>query len=325
MFHPWSWCFPAGYQACGRDVPGTSGSWTLGEREHYMSLVRLRASTIRDVAGEISVPGYDRGRLQVGIVHFGAGAFHRSHQAMYIDRLMSSGQAEDWAICAVDVIEAERGKRAIFRAQDGLYTLLVKEPDGTHRAARDRVDHRVPVRARRARPGARPADRPRTRIVSLTITEGGYNFNQTTGEFDGDNPAIRRRPGVPGAVPGTVFGFVIEALRRRRAARRAAVHRDVLRQHRRATANIARAMFGAFADLRRTRARRWSGRRSRSPTRWSTGSRRSPQPTTSSSSDRGLRHRRPLAGGLRAVHAVGARRRVSRRPAGRGSAAACSW
>ncbi len=75
-----------------------------------MSLVRLRAATIRDVAGEISVPGYDRGRLQVGIVHFGTGAFHRSHQAMYVDRLMSSGQALDWAICAVDVLEAERGK-----------------------------------------------------------------------------------------------------------------------------------------------------------------------------------------------------------------------
>ena len=129
---------------------------------------------------------------------------------MYVDRLMSSGQALDWAICAVDVLEAKRGKRAIFHVHDGLYTMLVKQPDGT---IEPRVIGSITEYLFGPDEPGRVLDRltdPRTRIVSPTITEGGYNFIQTTGEFDTDNPAIHRDL-APGAVPGTVFGFVIEA------------------------------------------------------------------------------------------------------------------
>lgn len=199
------------------------------------------------MAGEISVPGYNRGRLQVGIVHFGTGAFHRSHQAMYVDRLMSSGQALDWAICAVDVLEAEHGKRAIFHAQDGLYTMLVKQPDGT---IEPRVIGSIIEYLFGPDEPGRVLDRltdPRTRIVSLTITEGGYNFIQTTGEFDADNPVIHRDL-APGAVPGTVFGFVIEALRRRRALG-APPFTVMSCDNIEGNGNVARTMFGAFADL----------------------------------------------------------------------------
>ena len=53
---------------------------------------------------------------------------------------------------------------------------------------------------------------PATRIVSLTITEGGYHVNQATGEFDDSDPAIRAdiEAGQP---PTTAFGFITEALR----------------------------------------------------------------------------------------------------------------
>jgi mannitol 2-dehydrogenase len=212
-----------------------------------MSIVRLRAETLRDAPGEVGIPGYDRGQLQVGIVHFGAGAFHRSHQAMYLDRLMRTGQARDWAICAVDVLEADRGKRAIFEAQDGLYTLVVKQPDGTiePRVIGSIIEYLFAP----DNPG-RVLDRltdPRTRIVSLTITEGGYNFHQATGEFDADNPAIRRDL-APGAVPGTVFGFITEALRRRRAAG-VPPFTVMSCDNIEGNGNVARAMFGAFADL----------------------------------------------------------------------------
>ena len=52
----------------------------------------------------IPVPSYDRSRRRTGIVHFGVGGFHRAHQAMYLDRLMESGEALDWAICGVGVM-----------------------------------------------------------------------------------------------------------------------------------------------------------------------------------------------------------------------------
>jgi mannitol 2-dehydrogenase len=59
------------------------------------------------------------------------GEFHRAHQAMYLDRLMSAGLASDWGICDVGVSRPDRRMAEALAAQDNLYTLLVKHPDGT--------------------------------------------------------------------------------------------------------------------------------------------------------------------------------------------------
>src|SRR5947209_17973620 len=76
----------------------------------------------------IPVPSYDRSRRRTGIVHFGVGGFHRAHQAMYLDRLMESGEALDWAICGVGVMPFDLKMKQVMEAQDCLYTLVVKDP-----------------------------------------------------------------------------------------------------------------------------------------------------------------------------------------------------
>ena len=210
--------------------------------------LRLRAATLGDLGGAVAVPGYDRRQVRVGIVHFGAGAFHRSHQAMYIDRLMAAGRALDWGICAVDVLAAERPKAGVFTAQDGLYTLMIKHADGTvePRVIGSLAEYLFAPDA----PGQvldRLAD-PRTRIVTLTITEGGYNVRPATGEFDDSNAAVQRDLSADGA-PETVFGFVTEALRRRRAAG-IAPFTIVSCDNIQGNGDMARAMFAAFADLK---------------------------------------------------------------------------
>lgn len=202
----------------------------------------------RAVHERMAAPAYDRDQIRVGIVHFGVGGFHRSHQAMYLDRLLSKGEALDWGICGVDVMPADRPKKQAFADQDGLYTLVLKDPDGS---TEPRVIGSL-VRYLFApdEPGEvldALAD-PRTRIVSLTITEGGYNFNQVTGDFDAENPAIVADL-QPGSVPGTVFGFVAEGLRRRRAAGTppfTVMSCDNIPGN----GDVARAMFGAFAELK---------------------------------------------------------------------------
>jgi mannitol 2-dehydrogenase len=92
---------------------------------------RLRTATLASLGEAVAVPDYDPSQVRVGIVHFGTGAFHRSHQAMYIDQLMNAGQALDWGICAVDVLRPDRHKASVFAAQDGFATLIVKHADGT--------------------------------------------------------------------------------------------------------------------------------------------------------------------------------------------------
>ena len=119
-------------------------------------------------------PTYDRSAVTTGIVHFGLGNFHRAHQAMYLDRLMSRGEALDWGICGVGVMPGDARMRDVMEAQDGLYTLVLKHADNT---ADPRVIGSIhDYLFAPDDPGAvlDVMVAPTTRIVSLTVTEGGY-------------------------------------------------------------------------------------------------------------------------------------------------------
>ena len=110
---------------------------------------------------------------------------------------------------------ADRRMKQVLEAQDGLYTLVLKHSDGTYEPrvigsiveylyAPDDPEAVIEKMAAKS-----------TRIVSLTITEGGYNVSDITGEFDVSNPDVVADL-APGAVPRTAFGLITEALRRRR-------------------------------------------------------------------------------------------------------------
>jgi mannitol 2-dehydrogenase len=180
-------------------------------------LTKLSSSTLGALDREVAVPSYDRSVVRAGIVHFGVGGFHRAHQAMYLDRLMNDGQALDWGICGVGVLPQDRRMHEVMQAQDCLYTLVIKHPDGTlePRVIGSIIDYLFAPDDPEA-VLSRMTD-PATRIVSLTITEGGYHLHQVTGELDASDPGLAADL-LPGAIPVSVFGFIIEALDRRRAA-----------------------------------------------------------------------------------------------------------
>ena len=163
----------------------------------------------------VARPAYDRSASTTGIVHFGLGNFHRSHQAMYLDRLMDAGTAQDWAVCGVGVMPGDRRIRDVLANQDHLYTLVLKHADGS-------LDARAIGSIREFLYAPDDPDAviekladPATRIVSLTITEGGYNIDRVTREFDLAATDVVHDLAEP-ARPRTVFGLVVEALRRRR-------------------------------------------------------------------------------------------------------------
>src|SRR4051812_39448209 len=89
----------------------------------------LSASTLTRLA--VPGPTYNRSAVRAGIVHIGVGGFHRAHQAMYLDRLMSDGQALDSGICGLGILPGDVRMRDALAAQDHLYTLVVKHPDGS--------------------------------------------------------------------------------------------------------------------------------------------------------------------------------------------------
>ena len=82
----------------------------------------------------IDAPKYDRSKVSVGIAHIGAGHFHRAHQAAYINLLLQQGLANEWGICGVGVMPADWTMRDVLDGQDGLYTLILENPDGTRDA-----------------------------------------------------------------------------------------------------------------------------------------------------------------------------------------------
>lgn len=166
---------------------------------------------------EAALPLYDRETLTTGVVHFGVGGFHRAHQAMFIDRLLRAGVDGNWAITGVGVLPADKRMRDVLESQDHLYALTLKYEDGTRGtrvigSIRDYLyapdDPEAVVRLLAS---------PEVGIVSLTITEGGYNTSDVDGRFLADSPAIAADL-VPDAAPTTVFGLVTEGLRRRREA-----------------------------------------------------------------------------------------------------------
>jgi mannitol 2-dehydrogenase len=196
----------------------------------------------------IPVPSYDRTQVTVGIVHFGVGGFHRAHQAMYVDQLMELGKALDWGICGVGVMPFDLKMKEVMQSQDCLYTLVEKAPDGSwepriigsivqYLYAPDDPDAVV----------EKMAD-PSTRIVSLTVTEGGYNFHPVTGEFDDTNPAVQADL-APGAVPATTFGLITEALVRRRS-RGIEPFTVMSCDNIQGNGHVAHEVFAAFARLR---------------------------------------------------------------------------
>jgi mannitol 2-dehydrogenase len=174
----------------------------------------LNAETLARWRGRLPVPSYDRSLVTPGVVHVGVGGFHRAHQAMYHDRLMNQGAVLDWGICGVGVMPADRRMKQVLDAQDGLYTLVLKHSDGTYepRVIGSIVEYLYAPDDPEAVIEKMAAES--TRIVSLTITEGGYNVSDLTGEFDLTNPDVVHDL-EPGAVPRTTFGLITETLRRR--------------------------------------------------------------------------------------------------------------
>jgi mannitol 2-dehydrogenase len=175
--------------------------------------MKLNKSTLAQIS--IDTPSYNRDEIGIGIVHFGVGGFHRAHQAMYVDRLLEMGLAKDWGICGVGVLPADRKMADAMAAQDCLYTLLLEKPDGGReaRVIGSIVDYRYAPDDPEAVIELLAA--PSTRIISLTITEGGYNIDNLG---NGGIAGSAGGGGIAGSAGGgiNVFGLVADALARRR-------------------------------------------------------------------------------------------------------------
>ena len=218
------------------------------------SVLPLRQVNLARLPASIRRPQYDRQRLVPSVLHIGVGGFHRAHQAVYADDLAALSGDTAWGHCGVGLLEQDARMRDVLRAQDGLYTVLTRAPGGDQARIVGSIVDFAYAPADREAVLARLAS-PQCRIVSLTITEGGYYRQDATGAFADGHPDVVHDIAHPRS-PRCSFGYLAAALDRRRRAGVAPF--TVLScdnvQH---NGDTARATLLAFAELRDPVLRRW--------------------------------------------------------------------
>ena len=172
---------------------------------------RLAPGVLARLPKDVQLPAYDRSVQRSGIVHFGIGAFHRAHQAVYTDDAMASGD-RDWAIVGVSL--RSPSVRNQLAPQAGLYSIIERSAKGEGvRIAGAVRDVLVG--------GIQPTEivgaiaSPDTRILSFTVTEKGYH-RTLDGSLDLNDPAIAADL-TDVAMPQTIYGFIRAGLAQRRA------------------------------------------------------------------------------------------------------------
>lgn len=170
---------------------------------------RLSLATLGSIAGG-RLPAYDPARVRCGIVHIGVGAFHRAHQATYIDDCLAAGQT-DWGILGVSLRSPDT--RNALSPQDGLYTLAVQDASGEKLRIIGALRELVVAPEEPVALVERMAD-PAIRIVTLTVTEKAYLRN-ASGGLDLGHPDIVHDLAHQNH-PRTVCGFLLAAIRQRR-------------------------------------------------------------------------------------------------------------
>ena len=180
-----------------------------------MNYFKLNSQNLSRIPSYIKTPGYKRKKIKAGIIHIGVGGFHRAHQAYYTDQLLHDECINDWGICGVGLLEFDQKIINTLKEQDGLYTLIIKGLDGT--LDKTVVGSIVEYLFAPENPMVvieKMAD-PDIKIITLTITEGGYNYNEASDEFDSNNPKIQHDLKYKKS-PKTIFGYLNHALKLRK-------------------------------------------------------------------------------------------------------------
>ena len=174
---------------------------------------RLSLSTLANLPAAVARPAYDIAAAEVGVVHLGVGAFHRAHQAAYLDAILGRGHA-GWAICGASLRSPDTSDA--LDPQDGLYTLAERSGAGDALRVIGSL-RRLLVAPRDPEALLAAMCDPRVRIVTLTVTEKGYCHDPASGSLDEAHPDIRADLASPRR-PVSAPGYLVEALARRRAA-----------------------------------------------------------------------------------------------------------
>jgi mannitol 2-dehydrogenase len=219
-----------------------------------LNVFPLKQANLHSLPPEVGVPTYNRKEVGQSICHVGVGGFHRAHQAVYADDLLQIGKNLEWGLCGIGLLPHDVRIRDVLRDQDYLYTVVERELGQDEARIIGSIVNFLYAPENRETVLEKLAS-PATKIVSLTITEGGYYLNQATGEFDDQHPDIKHDLEHP-EEPNCSFGYLIEALNRRQQ-RGQPPFTIMSCDNVQSNGHVAQKMLLAFAELRDPAIRNW--------------------------------------------------------------------
>ncbi|MEM9350209.1 MAG: mannitol dehydrogenase family protein [Pseudomonadota bacterium] len=155
---------------------------------------------------------YDRGRCSIGIVHIGYGAFHRAHQAVYLDDYMQKTGDLRWGIAAVNLRASESNAFATAASAGDGYLLKSIAPNGTQEFRMVRSHLGFVDASRDTSAAIELFCRPPVHAASITVTESGYSFRE---DWSLDLDAAPIAAELAGGPVTTIYGFLAAALEAR--------------------------------------------------------------------------------------------------------------
>jgi len=172
----------------------------------------LTSDILSELPSNISVPTYNPSKITPGILHVGVGNFHRAHQAVYLDKLFNLGSSHEWGIVGAGIKSFDEKMRNSLKPQHWLSTIVEVDQHGTNARVSGSMIDFINIDTQSILEALKNTD---IRIVSLTITEGGYFIDAQTGGFNVSHPDIQADINYPDN-PSTVFGILVAALNERR-------------------------------------------------------------------------------------------------------------
>ena len=173
----------------------------------------LNTKTLSSFKDRFPVPTYDRETLKAGIVHMSVGGFHRSHQAVYLDKFLNQF-AEDWMITGVGLMPNDDVNLKALTDQDGLYAVLERSPEKDEVRIVGSIKTLIHAPSNPGKVIEEIAS-AQTKILSLTVTEKGYYYDDKR-NLDVNHPSIQNDAKLP-ADPKTAYGYIIKGLQQRRS------------------------------------------------------------------------------------------------------------
>ena len=219
-----------------------------------LNVFPLKQANLHSLPPEVGVTTYNRKEVGQSICHIGVGGFHRAHQAVYADDLLQKQEKQEWGLCGIGLLPHDIRIRNVLRDQDYLYTVVERELGHDQARIIGSIVNFLYAPENREIVLEKLAS-PDTKIVSMTITEGGYYLNQATGEFDDQHPDIKHDLEHP-ETPNCSFGYLIEALNRRRQ-RGQPPFTIMSCDNVQSNGEITKRMLLAFAELRDPAIRNW--------------------------------------------------------------------